>query len=108
MPPKLNDEHVGKLIEMLSAPTAPKKFSFSREINLGHMIVALTFISGAVLSYLSFHDRNIMQDVRMSDFAKSQQSMSENITQLTSNQTATDKAVTHLVWIVDELKKERK
>lgn len=107
MPPRLNDEQVGKLIEMLNAPKEPtNKFSFSREINLGHVVVALTFIIGGFASYLSFHDGISERTARIKALEVSQERSDKTMGQIATNQDRTEKAVSQLVWIVDRMEKK--
>lgn len=108
MPPKFDDEHIMQLIEMVNARKPPAKFSFSKEINLGHLVVAITFIIGGFSAYLTFHDHNLATDVRIKVVEEGQQKMERAITGINDNQSQISKSLDKLTWIANDLRKENK
>lgn len=102
-----NADQMRKLIQMTLDTAPPKRFSFSREINLGHVVVALTFILGGFATYLSFHDSNIEHSNRVRLLEISQDRSDKTLAQIAQNQISTEKAVTQLTYIVDELRKDK-
>jgi hypothetical protein len=100
-----NDDHLKKLIETTMDEKSPG-ITFSKEINLGHVVVALTFLVGAFATYLSFHDSNLDHANRVKSLEVQQDRTDKTITQLATNQTQTEKAVNQLVWIVERIEKK--
>lgn len=106
--PQEDDENLIKLIEKAMEEREPdnRRFFFSKEINLGHMVVAITFLIGTFGAYLSFHDSNRDNSNRVKILESQQDRTDKTLTQLANNQVTTEKAVTQLTWIVDRLEKK--
>lgn len=102
------DEHIRKLISAaMEERNEPLKgrFTFSRDINLGHLVVTIGMIAAAFVTFLTFHDSNLEHANRVVSLEKQQIRTDDTIRQLTSSQVTTEKAVTQLTWLVEQIQK---
>lgn len=105
------DENIKRIVEVALAHAAPqpsKKLFFSPEINLGHLIVALTFLAGGFASYISFHDGVAERTARIKSLEVSQDRTDKTIDKIVDNQAAQSKNVDKLTWIVEQIQKDKK
>jgi len=102
------DENLKKLIDKAMEERIPDngRFFFSKEINLGHLVVTIGMFSAAFITYLSFHDSNRDNANHVKILETQQERTDRTIAQLADSQTKTEKAVTQLTWIVDRIEKK--